>query len=171
MTAMRRKCFRAPLVPLAALLGIALLAFPGCGMLRRRAANRPPYVKVSAPIIYEIVRDNPSILILDLRSPNEFNGDTGHLFRAHNIPLTKLPERLMEISVFRNDTFVVYCDTPRCAEEGMSILISSGFEDAILMDGGIDQWIRKGFPTVLPGDIAGRAAERETGAPPSPPPP
>jgi len=157
---MRRKLFSAPLMLLAALLGVALLALPGCAMLRRRAANRPPYVKVSAPIIYEMIRDNPSILILDLRSPDAYNGDTGHLFRSHNIPLTKLPERLLEISVFRNDTFVVYCDSPKCAEEGMSILISSGFEDAVLMDGGIDAWIRKGFRTVLPDDLAGRAAEK-----------
>jgi rhodanese-related sulfurtransferase len=165
MTAMRRKYFS---VSLAALLGVALLALPGCAMLRRRAANRPPYVKVSAPIAYEIIRDNPSILILDLRSPGEYNGDTGHLFRSHNIPLTKLPERLLEISVFRNDTFVVYCDTRKCAEEGMSILVSSGFEDAVLMDGGIDEWIRKGFRTVLPDDIAGRAAEKVENAPPPP---
>jgi rhodanese-related sulfurtransferase len=163
MTLMRRKQLTAPL---AALLGVALLALPGCGMLRRRAAHRPPYVKVSPPVAYEILRDNPSILILDLRAPQEFNGDTGHLFQAHNIPLTKLPERLLEISLFRNDTFVVYCDTAKCAEEGMAILISSGFQDAVLMDGGIDAWIRKGFPTVLPGDIAGRAAERETSPPP-----
>jgi rhodanese-related sulfurtransferase len=160
MTAMRRKVFPVPLMPLAALLGVALLALlilPGCAMLRRRAANRPPYVKVSAPIAYEIIRDNPSLLILDLRAPQGFDSDTGHLFRAHNIPLTKLPERLLEISSFRNDTFVVYCDTAKCAEEGMAILTSSGFQDAVLMDGGIDDWIRKGFPTVLPGDIAGGA--------------
>jgi rhodanese-related sulfurtransferase len=158
---MRRKT---PLMLLAALLGVTLLALPGCAMLRRRAAHRPPYVKVSAPVAYEIIRDNPSILILDLRSPSAYNGDTGHLFLAHNIPLTKLPERLMEISAFRNDTFVVYCDAPKCAEEGMAILISSGFADAVLMDGGIDAWIRKGFRTVLPGDLAGRAAE--SAAPP-----
>jgi rhodanese-related sulfurtransferase len=157
MTAMRRKFVS---MPLAALLGIALLALPGCAMLRRRAAHRPPYVKVSAPIAYEIIRDNPSILILDLRAPQEFNGDTGHIFRAHNIPLDRLPFRLLEISTFRDDTFVAYCGTQKCAEEGMSILISSGFQDAVMIDGGIDSWIRKGFPTVLPGDIAGRAAER-----------
>lgn len=133
-------------------------------MLRRRAANRPPYTKVSAPIAFEIIRDNPSILILDLRSPQDFNGDTGHLFRAHNIPLDRLPYRLLEISAFRNDTFLAYCDTQKCAEEGMAILISSGFQDAVLIDGGVDEWIRKGFRTVLPDDVAGRAAERAENA-------
>ncbi len=34
----------------------------------------------------------------------------------------------------------------------MAILVSSGFENAILVEGGIDGWIREGFRTVLPQD-------------------
>jgi rhodanese-related sulfurtransferase len=149
---------------LTALLALTLLALPGCGMLRRRAAHRPPFARVSPPVAYEMIRDSPGVLIIDLRSPQAFNGDTGHLFRAHNIPLSRLPYRLLEISPFRDDTFLVYCDTQTCAQEGMAILTSSGFEDAVLLDGGIDAWIEKGFRTVLPDDLAGHAAEREEGA-------
>jgi rhodanese-related sulfurtransferase len=158
---MRRTAFLAFLVVLSAFLTMTL---PGCGMLRRRAANRPPYAKVSPPVAYEILRDSPEILVIDLRSPQSFNGDTGHIFRAHNIPLERLPFRLLEISAFRDDTFLVYCDTSVCAEEGMAVLSSSGFEDAVLVDGGIDAWIKRGFRTVLPGDVVGRAAEREANA-------
>jgi rhodanese-related sulfurtransferase len=144
-----------------------LLVLPGCGSLRRRmaarAAKRPPYARVTPPVAFEIMHDSPAILILDLRSPQAYNGDTGHLFRAHNIPLERLPYRLLEISPFRDDTFLVYCDTSACADEGMAVLVSSGFEDAVLIDGGIDGWIKTSFPTVLPSDIAGRAAERAAG--------
>jgi rhodanese-related sulfurtransferase len=147
---------------------LLLLALPGCRSIRRRmaehAAHRPPYAKVSAPIAFEIIRDSPDILILDLRSPQAFSSDTGHIFRASNIPLDRLPYRLLEISAFRDDTFLVYCDTQTCAEEGMAVLTSSGFSDAILMDGGIDSWIEKGFRTVLPSDAAGHAAERAANA-------
>jgi rhodanese-related sulfurtransferase len=150
-----------------ALLGL-LLALPGCRSMRQRverrmaahAAHRPPYTKVTPPIAYEIIRDNPDILILDLRSPKAFNSDTGHIFRADNIPLDRLPYRLIELSAVREDTFLVYCDTRTCAEEGMAVLVSSGFENAILMDGGIDGWIERGFRTVLPSDVAARTAER-----------
>lgn len=152
---------------LLALLGL-LLALPGCRSMRQKVekrmaehvARRPPYTKLSPPVAYEMIRDNPDILILDLRSPQEFNGNTGHLFRADNIPLNRLPYRLVELSAVREDTFLVYCDTPACAEEGMAVLSSSGFENAILMDGGIDLWIERGFRTVLPSDLATRAAER-----------
>lgn len=137
------------LLPL--LLTLALL--PGCSVFR---SKRPAYRKLSPPVAYEMMRDNPDMLILDLRPPREFNGNTGHLRRARNIPVERLPFRLLEISPFRDETFLVYCDTADCAKAGMEILTSSGFDNAVLMDGGIDGWIHGGFKTVLPAEAAGR---------------
>ncbi len=134
----------------------ALLALDGCAWLKRRAAERPPYRKVSPPIAFEMMHDTPSLLILDLRPPASFHGDTGHIYRAYNIPVGHLPHRMLEIAAYRDDTFLVYCDTAQCAEEGMAILISSGFESAVLIDGGIDGWIATGFRTVLPAALIGR---------------
>lgn len=139
-----------------ALLLLGLLLLAGCRLFRRR--EHPPFRKVSPPVAFEILRDSPDVLTLDLRSRQEFLGDTGHIFRARNIPLDRLTERLLEIAPFRNDTFLVYCrGDDSCGEEGMAILVSSGFENAILMDGGIDGWIRYGFRTVLPEEAAGAA--------------
>lgn len=143
----------------AALLVVATVATQGCAMLKRRAEERPPYRKVSSPIAYEMLRDTPSMLILDLRSSEAFHGDTGHIYRAYNIPGDRLPFRLLEISSFREETFLVYCDTPECAEKGMGVLVSSGYENAILIEGGIEGWIAKGFRTVLPAELAGQTRQ------------
>jgi rhodanese-related sulfurtransferase len=150
------------LAAVALLLAVALAA-QGCAFLRRRAAERPPYRKVSPPIAFEMIRDTPGLLILDLRPAEAFHGDTGHIYRAYNIPEDRLPFRLLELSSFREETFLVYCGTQQCAENGMGILISSGFESAVLIDGGIDNWIAKGFRTVLPAELAGKrqAAQEE----------
>ncbi|HKH44918.1 MAG TPA: rhodanese-like domain-containing protein [Thermoanaerobaculia bacterium] len=151
-----------------ALLLAAALATQGCAMLRHRAEERPPYRKVTPPIAYEMIRDTPGILVLDLRPATAFHGDTGHIYRAFNIPEDRLPYRLLELSSFREETFLVYCDTQTCAENGMAILISSGFESAVLIDGGIDSWIAKGFRTVLPAELAGKRSQAEVLAPDAP---
>lgn len=165
---------------------LVLTALAGCSLFRRKG-DRPAYRKLTPPVAYEMMRDSPDMLIVDLRSSGAFNSETGHVRRSLNIPLERLPYRLLEISTFRDETFIVYCDTPACAEEGMNILISSGFENAVLMDGGIDDWIKAGFKTVLPSEAAGRAgaagerlrplrpgeerpaADTETPIPPPPP--
>lgn len=131
------------------LAGLIVLAV-GCRSWRDR--ERPPFRKVSPAVAFEVLRDSPDVLVLDLRSRQEFLGDTGHIYRARNIPLDRLTERLLEIAPFREDTFLVYCrGNDTCGEEGMAILMSSGFENAILIDEGIDGWIRFGFRTMLPG--------------------
>ena len=145
-----------------ALLLLGLVMLPGCRAFRNR--ERPPFRKVTPPVAFEVLRDNPDILVMDLRTRQEFLSDTGHIYRARNIPLERLPDRILEIAPFRDDTFLVYCrESDSCGDEGMAILVSSGFENAILIDGGIDGWIRYGFRTVLP------AAAKETDGLPPPP--
>ena len=140
-----------------AILFLVPLLLGGCAFIRSKRQGAP-YKKLSPPIAYEMMRDNPEMLVLDLRPPQEFNGETGHVRRARNIPLERLPFRLLEISAFREDTVLVYCRNDDCGDKGVGILLSSGFENVVLMEGGIDKWIQDGFKTVLPTSIAGRPA-------------
>lgn len=140
-----------------AILLLVPLLLGGCSALGSKREG-PPYKKLSPPIAYEMMRDNPELLVIDLRPPQEFNGETGHLRRAYNIPLERLPFRLLEIGAFRDDTILIYCKNDGCGEKGAGILFSSGFENVVLMEGGIDKWIQDGFKTVLPASIAGQPA-------------
>ncbi|HEY8022250.1 MAG TPA: rhodanese-like domain-containing protein [Thermoanaerobaculia bacterium] len=141
----------ARLISIGLAVAVILLPLAGCTRIRHlfHRGPRAPFRRVTPAVAYEVQRDTPGILILDLRAPAEFQGDTGHVARARNIPLDELPYRLVEISGFREETLLVYCrDTP-CGEAGMRVLVASGFEDAMLIDGGIDAWIRAGYRTVL----------------------
>ena len=167
---------------------LALLLLGGCSYFHRSRGKIDPYRKLSPAVSYELIRDNPEMLVIDLRKPEEYNGETGHLSKAMNIPVDRLPYRLLEISAYREETFLVYCRADPCGAEGVADLRSSGFENVILMDGGIEAWIRAGFKTVLPagavrrtssgplmplkpGEKAQPAPEPETPEVPLPPPP
>jgi len=129
----------------------------GCATVKRWVAAHKiggaPYRVVSPPVANEIVRDAPDVFILDLRSPEEFQGPKGHLRNALNIPLARLPYRLLEIRSYRGETFLVYCDGDDCGRAGMRTLIDSGFQDAILIAGGIDGWLRAGFATFVRASV------------------
>jgi rhodanese-related sulfurtransferase len=144
------------------LLAVSLLAggvavagtTAGCASVTRwleaRKASQPPFRVVSPPVANEIVRDAPEVFILDLRSPEEFQGPKGHLRNALNIPLARLPYRLLELRGYRGETFLVYCGSDACGRAGMRILVeNSEFQDAILIAGGIDGWLRSGFITFV----------------------
>lgn len=148
-------------VPLVlAVLGLAL-GTAGCRTVKtwnaKRVASRPLFRIVRPTIAYEIMRDNPDILIVDLRSRAEFNDDHGHLRNASNVPFNNLKRRLRELAAFREETFLVYCRAEgSCAEQGMKILSENGFSDAILIEGGIDAWLNSGMKTYLPVSAVGR---------------
>jgi rhodanese-related sulfurtransferase len=136
---------------------ILALACGGCARFHRwRTQPRPPYRKLTPPVAYELMRDSPGSLVLDLRPAQQFNGQTGHIRQARNIPLAKLPYRLLEIIQFREDTILIYCERDECVDKATGVLAASGFENVILIDGGIESWIRGGFKTVLPANVAGR---------------
>jgi len=147
-----------------AVLGAGLSAgLSGCRTVKtwraKRVASRPLFRIVRATVAYEIMRDNPDILILDLRSRAEFNDDHGHLRNAANVPLNNLKRRLREIAAFRDETFLVYCrGAGPCAEQGIKILVDNGFSDAILIEGGIDAWLDAGMKTYLPKEAVGRVS-------------
>lgn len=145
----------------AVLLLLLILLCGGCSLFHRRRGPRPLYKKLSPPVAYEMMRDSPQMLVIDLRPPQQFDGPTGHVREAKNVPVSRLPYRLLEVLPFREDTVFIYCDTDECTEQGAKILRESGFESIVGMAGGINQWIRDGFKTVLPARIAERRGEVE----------
>jgi rhodanese-related sulfurtransferase len=158
---MRRRLDRARTRIPAVLLLAALLLAPlaGCRSARR-GGERPPYKKVDPAVAYAVTLDAPEVLILDLRSPEEFQGATGHIRNARNFPVDRLPSRLVELSSYREETLLVYCrESDTCGAEGMAVLVASGFDDAMLIDGGIDRWIREGFKTALTVETPGRGPQ------------
>ena len=90
---------------------LASLLLGGCNLFRRRKPPQP-YKKLSPPVAYEIMRDNPEILVLDLRRPEEYNGETGHIRRSRNLPLARLPFRLLEVASYRDGTVLVEAWVP-----------------------------------------------------------
>lgn len=146
--------------PIALLLLLPLL-LGGCSLFHRRRGPRPLYKKLKPSVSYEMMRDSPQMLVIDLRAAQKFDGPNGHIRDAKNIPVTRLPYRLLEILPFREDTVLLYCDTDECTDQAAKILVASGFDNLVGMAGGINQWLRDGFKTVLPARIAERRGEME----------
>lgn len=108
-----------------------------------------PGLRVRPAVAFEMMADAPAMPVIDLRTRKEYDGSLGHLARAYNIPLDEFERKLEELSYLEEVTFLVYCrGWDDCGERAMRMLIGNGFEDAVLMDGGIEAWIHDGFGTV-----------------------
>lgn len=135
---------------LSLVLGVCVpLLAAGCSGFGGRSPEKAvAFSRVRPPVAFEMLRDNPGLPVLDLRSRYEFTGPAGHVRGAWNVPIDELPERLTELAPLEDRTFLVYCGHDDCGVEGLKLLLGAGFEEAVLMDGGLDAWVMAGFGTV-----------------------
>jgi rhodanese-related sulfurtransferase len=103
------------------------------------------------------MRDNPGLPVIDLREPEEFAGEPGQIRGARNAPLADLGRHLEELAFVRalapvrDSTLLVYCrEHDACGEEGVRRLRAAGFHNVLLLDGGIEAWIRAGYGVLGP---------------------
>ncbi len=85
-------------------------------------------------------------LLLDVRQPDEYVGELGHVPGAILIPLPELPERLSEIESYREKTVIAICRTGSRSAKATLLLKDAGFQDVWNMTGGTTAWREKGFP-------------------------
>jgi phage shock protein E len=95
-----------------------------------------------ASLLKRINDKDPSVVILDVRSPQEYAA--GHIPGAINIPYTHLPVRISEIADAGDKDIVVYCEVGVRAEEGAARLRESGFTRLLHLDGDMKAWEESG---------------------------
>lgn len=79
-------------------------------------------------------------LVLDVRNPDEWNDDLGHLDGARLIPLPELSARLAEIEGWKERPVVVVCRAGGRSHEAARMLREAGFAKAMNLEGGLLAW-------------------------------
>lgn len=87
-------------------------------------------------------------LLLDVRSPEEFAGELGHIEGARNIPLDQLPDQLDDLLDYMEQPVALICRTDRRSASAARILGNKGFADLHIVRGGMIEWNKKGLPVV-----------------------
>ncbi len=108
---------------------------------------------ISVEEVYKIVSGNQDYLILDVRTPDEFN--EGHIEGAVLIPVSELESRLDELA--ENKPIVVYCKVGGRSSTAANILVENGFTGIYDMTGGIMDWIENGYSVIVEIEAAEKA--------------
>jgi len=89
--------------------------------------------------------NNEDILVLDVRSADDFVGEQGHIAKALNIPLEELSNRLVELAAYEERPIALVCRTDRRSAQAAQILTREGFADVHVAKGGMTDWNQNGF--------------------------
>ncbi len=109
-----------------------------------RQATAQSATIITAKQLLEWVNNDQELLILDVRTPEEFA--TGHVPTAVNIPHTEIEARLQEVRRAGDVDVVVYCRSGRRAGIAEKILHDAGFRRLLHLEGDMLGWLQENLP-------------------------
>jgi uncharacterized membrane protein YdjX (TVP38/TMEM64 family)/rhodanese-related sulfurtransferase len=86
------------------------------------------------------------LLVLDVRTAEDFIGEQGHIEEAVNIPVEELQQRMDEIGNYLEQPVAIVCRTDKKSAKAALLLTEEGFADVHIVRGGMTKWIEAGLP-------------------------
>ena len=126
-----------------ALLALALLAVVAflprlIGRLRRGPMMGVVQLK-------EKLDQQLDVLVLDVRTAEDYVGEQGHIASSMNIPVEDLASRLDEIADYVERPIAIVCRTDRRSAKAAQLLTRKGFADVHVVKGGMTDWNQEGY--------------------------
>jgi rhodanese-related sulfurtransferase len=124
---------------------LAVAAIASVGLLAGCSTSNEATKKVD-PVEFSEVVAEPGVIILDVRTPEEFNA--GHIENAININVADSNFSSEVSKLDKNATVAVYCRSANRSAVATKEMAELGFTDMYDMQGGIIDWEAAGGPVV-----------------------
>jgi rhodanese-related sulfurtransferase len=99
----------------------------------------------AAEVHARVVAAEP-LLLLDVREPNEYSGELGHIRGSVLVPLRELADRAAELEGHKSGTVVALCRSGVRSTTAAAILEGLGFERVYNLKDGMVEWNDRGLP-------------------------
>lgn len=91
------------------------------------------------------LKTDPAPLVLDVREPEEYTGELGHILGSQLIPLKELSQRVDELNAYRDTPIIVVCRAGVRSTTAAAMLTGMGFSQVLNLKGGMLDWNDEGF--------------------------
>lgn len=132
-----------------AMLALALLAL--VAFLPRLIGSIRKGAMLNITNLKQRMDEGEDILLLDVRTAEDYNGEQGHVAGSTLLPLEELEQRIDELSDYYEKTVVTICRTDRKSVKAAQILAEKGFADVHVAKMGMTDWIKKSYPVEIHG--------------------
>lgn len=105
-------------------------------------AQNPGIPSISVEELISKMNTDSTLIILDVRSPEELIGPLGKIDSVINIPIQNLSDRIGELEKYKGNNFAVICRSGNRSQLGTKILIDNGFS-AVNVLGGMKMYRNK----------------------------
>ena len=132
-----------------AMLALALLGL--VAFLPRLIGSIRKGAMLSVANLKQRIDTGEDILLLDVRTAEDYDGEQGHIAGSLLLPLEQLEQRIDEISDYYEKTVVTICRTDRKSAKAAQLLAEKGFADVHVVKMGMTDWIKNRYPVEKSG--------------------
>ena len=86
----------------------------------------------------KLMKDDSTLVILDVRTPDELAGSLGKIDNVINIPIQELEDRIGELSKYKEKQIAVICRSGNRSNTGTRILRENGYKAKNVLGGMIE---------------------------------
>lgn len=98
-------------------------------------AQQKPFPVMNISELKSAMKNDKSLVILDVRTPEELKGPLGQIDGVINIPVQELERRVNELSEHKDKNIAVICRSGNRSIPATSILIKNGFNAKNVLGG------------------------------------
>lgn len=109
-----------------------------------QGVNEQQVSGITAKELKEKIDTDQSLLLLDVREPNELDDELGHIDKIKNIPIGDLTRSLDELSRYKDSPITTVCRSGHRAHTAAQILQQAGFSQVSVLEGGMMGWVSGG---------------------------
>lgn len=92
---------------------------------------------ITPPKIKDYLKNNPNILLLDVREKYELSDQLGHIDNVMNIPIGSLTNQLDKLNSYADGNIILICRSGARATSAAKILTTAGFLHVYVLEGGM----------------------------------
>ena len=86
------------------------------------------YNSINVDQLKKEIKENPNMIILDVRTPEELAGPLGHIDGVINIPLQNLEDSITELDKYKDKKITIICRSGYRSGIASGILFKKGFK-------------------------------------------
>jgi glyoxylase-like metal-dependent hydrolase (beta-lactamase superfamily II)/rhodanese-related sulfurtransferase len=105
-----------------------------------------PVSTIPAEEVRRRIDGGGDVLVLDVRNPDEYAGELGHIAGSLLIPVPALSQRLGELEPHREREIITVCRSGGRSHTAAGILMQAKFPRVVSMEGGMTRWRALGYP-------------------------
>ena len=103
-------------------------------------ANDVPVPEITAAEFRQKIAAGETLLVLDVRDPQELAGELGQIEGSRNLPVAALAHKLDTLNDFKNSEIITVCRSGGRAHTAAQLLIQAGFQKVRKLAGGMTAW-------------------------------